>query len=62
MENQIELNWEKALAHLNNTRIAYTEIGASGILALTLVMNPLLVRYENGERTQDLYDSIMNLE
>jgi hypothetical protein len=56
------LAWEKAKDHLQETRQQYAEIGASGIPALTLILNPLLIRYEKGERTQELYDEIMESE
>lgn len=55
-------DWEKAIKHLQDVRYWYTAIGAAGIFGLTFVLNPLLVRYEKGERTQELYDSIMNTE
>jgi hypothetical protein len=56
------MDWENAKKHLDEVRIAYTEIGASGLLGLNFSINPLLVRYEKGERTQELYESIMSLE
>lgn len=56
------LAWEKAKEHLQETRQRYAEIGASGIPALTLTLNPLLIRYEKGERTRELYDEIMESE
>jgi hypothetical protein len=56
------MNWEEAKNHLNEIRLEYTEIGSSGLLALFLSIDPLLRRYEKGERTQELYDSIMALE
>jgi hypothetical protein len=54
--------WTEAKEHLDEIRMMYTGIGASGLLGLRLSINPLLIRYEKGERTQDLYDAIMSLE
>jgi len=55
-------DWEEAKKYLDKVRQAYTEIGAGGLLCLQITINPLLIRYEKGERTQDLYVSIMELE
>lgn len=54
-----ELNWDAAKKHLDEMRRMYTEIGAAGVIGLTLGLNPLLVRYERGERTRKLYNEIM---
>jgi len=62
MIEKIDLNWDSAKEHLQEIRMRYTEIGAAGIMALTLTLNPLLIRYEKGERTQDLYDEMMSSE
>ena len=59
-ENEV-LNWNKAKAYLDEVRSNYTEIGASGLIALQLTINPLLVRYEKKERSKTLYDEIMDL-
>lgn len=56
------LDWSKAENHLKDIRIGYTEIGVAGLPALQIGVNPLLVRFENGERTEDLFESIMSLE
>ena len=55
-------DWEEAKKHLDEVRQAYTETGAAGLLGLHYTINPLLIRYENEERTQDLYTSIMELK
>ena len=54
--------WDEAKKYLDKIRIMYTEIGVSGLLGLQLSINPLLVRYEKDERSDELYDSIMSLE
>lgn len=53
--------WLNAESHLKETRQNYVDIGMAGIPALTAVINPCLVRFEKGERTEDLYESIMSL-
>jgi len=55
-------NWEEAEKHLKEVRRQYTDIGIAGMPALQISINPLLVRYENGERTEELYESIIALE
>jgi hypothetical protein len=56
-----ELDWESAYAHLNEIRLQYTQIGMGGMPTLQTVINPLFVRYSNGERTVDLFNSVMDL-
>jgi len=56
------MDWVKAEKWLKEVRQMYTDIGASGLLGLQFSINPLLVRFEKGERTQKLYDEIMSLE
>lgn len=57
----IGLDWKQAEEYLKEKRRQYTERGVSGMDALQLVINPLLIRYENGERTTDLFNVIMSL-
>ena len=56
------MNWENAENHLKDIRQIYTEIGITGLPALQITINPLLIRFESGERTEELYDQIMELE
>lgn len=56
------VDWNEAVAHLQDVRQRYVEIGSAGIAALTLVLNPLLVRFDCGERTDDLYEAMMRTE
>ena len=56
------MNWQKAEDHLKDIRKRYTEIGVSGLPALYITLNPLLIRFENDERTEELHDAIMKLE
>ncbi len=55
-------DWEKAQAYLKKVRQQYTDIGAAGVPALTITINPMVVRLERGERTDALHDEIMNLK
>jgi hypothetical protein len=57
-----EMNWETAENHLKEIRKAYVEIGAAGTFAIVAVLNPLLERFEEGERTEELHQEIMDLE
>ena len=55
------LDWEKALKHLERCEKAYAEIGSSGYFALNAVIRPLRDRYNKGERSQELYNAIMEI-
>lgn len=59
------LNWDLALAHFREIRSFYQELsetfGANTSLALEHVFKPLSARYHSGERTQQLYEQMMNL-
>ena len=57
-----ENNWNEAKEHLYYIKSAYEEIGWTGTFAIALTINPLIERFEAGERTNDLYDKIMELE
>ena len=55
------MDWEEAEAYLKEAEEAYTEIGSSGALALQFVINPCRDRFNEGERTQELYDDIFGI-
>ena len=57
-----EEEWKKAISYLNNLIIEYASIGGPGQFGLHGVFVPLKKRYENGERTKELYNSIMECE
>ena len=57
-----EEEWKKAISYLNNLIIEYASIGWPGQFGLHGVFVPLKKRYENGERTKELYNSIMECE
>ena len=54
--------WVKAYAYLKDCIVAYTEIGWTGRFALDGILLPLKKRYDNGERTKELYNEIMACE
>lgn len=55
------MDWEKAENYLIECEKAYTQIGAAGLFALSFVIAPCRDRFNKGERTQDLYDEIMEI-
>ena len=57
-----EEDWEKAIKHLEFYIVEYASIGFSGQLALQATLIPLRKRYENGERTLQLYEAMMEIE
>jgi hypothetical protein len=56
------MDWEKAKSWLKEIEQMYTEVGSAGYLALNLTIRPIRDRYNKGERTQELYDEIMELQ
>lgn len=60
------MDWGRAENYLGQIETAYKElIGVEGVnpnYALVFVIRPLRLRFDNGERTQDLHDAIMELE
>lgn len=55
------MDWEVAKEHLYEMKKAYEEIGFAGAFGLSLTINPLVNRYENGERTKELHEEIMEV-
>jgi hypothetical protein len=56
-----QLDWNKAEEYLKTCESAYTEIGPAGGFALNFVVMPLRNRFNGGERTDSLYDEIMDV-
>ncbi len=56
------MDWGMAEGYLYEVKNAYESIGWTGTFGLTLTINPLVKRYESGERTIDLYNEIMEIE
>lgn len=61
-----QLDWAKAKKHLETVERNYNElIGVPGVnvsLAIDFVIQPIRARFNRGERTQELYMEIMELE
>lgn len=61
-----EQEWVRAKEHFDAIMRTYTElVGTPGVAvgpALMLTFEPLLRRYNSGERTQELYDEMMGVE
>ena len=53
------LDWENAEKHLKGCEQMYKEIGSSGQFALNIIIIPLINRFNDNERTVELYDEIM---
>lgn len=62
----VKLDWERIKANFDTSLSHYLElIGTPGVnttLALKLTFYPLLKRYLEGERTQELYDEMSGVE
>lgn len=54
--------WKEALDHLYMLIVEQASIGFAGRYRLDAVLLPLKRRYDRGERTKALYDSIMGCE
>jgi len=52
------MDWIKAEEHIRELQEIYRGIGMAGMFAL-ITIDSLITRLENGERTQFLYDGIM---
>ena len=55
-------DWKEAKETLDRWIVEYATIGPAGSFALYGVLNPLNERYVLGERTQELYDAIMDIQ
>ncbi len=55
------MNWENAEEYLKTCEQEYAAIGSIGMFAL-LGIAPLRDRFNRGERTQELYDAIMDIK
>lgn len=60
-ESKEQLDWTEAEAYLREVEQAYGEIGIAGAFALAAVINPCRVRFNAGERSQELFDEIMEI-
>lgn len=56
------MDWTKAEERIRMYQKMYEGIGPSGVLGLVVTINPLVERFEKGERTEDLYKAINAVE
>lgn len=60
------MDWDKAKEHFDTIRKDYQDLeglpGVNTSLALRIVFDPLAKRYNAGERSQELYDAMMQVE
>lgn len=60
------MEWNRAEKRVREIARQYGSLagtpGVNTMPALTLVINPLLRRFEDGERTEALYQEMMNLD
>jgi hypothetical protein len=60
------MDWDKAKAHFDYVRKEYEgqigKPGANTALALCFVFDPIADRYDDGERTKELYDKMLGVE
>lgn len=56
------MDWEHAENYLNMLIAEYAMIGFAGSFAMNLTLLPLKRRFDAGERTQKLYDEIMECQ
>jgi len=61
-EKTVDARWKEAEEKLKYIEAGYTEIGRAGMFALLMVISPLRERFNQGERTDDLWDEINTLE
>ena len=61
-----ELDFTKAKKHFDTCREQYQSLegmpGVNTSFALRLVFDPLAKRYNNGERTKELHDEMMDVK
>jgi hypothetical protein len=60
------MDWPRAKRHFDAVRKIYQDMeGTPGVdttLALRIVFDPLAIRYNNGERTEELYHDMLAVE
>lgn len=57
-----QLDWNRAIRYLDFLIEEYRSLGLNGLFGLYFTLLPLRERYKNGERSQHLYDEIMQCE
>ncbi len=60
------LDWDKAKEHFDEVRQQYVDLlgtpGVNTAFALRITFDPLLARYNDGERTEELYAAMLSVE
>ena len=60
------MEWNTAKTHFDEIRQQYMDLegtpGVNTTMALRLTFDPLSKRFNSGERTQELYDEMINVE
>jgi hypothetical protein len=59
---ETNIDFDKALKHLNRCKYVYKDMGYYGYPILTLLIYPFQERYNSGDRSPDLYDGIMMID
>lgn len=61
-----ELDWKKAKEHFDNVMDEYKSLlGTPGVntsFALMITFNPLLTRFNKGERSEELFNEMMEVK
>lgn len=53
------MDWKRAEMQLYTLIAEYADLGYTGLFGLYITLLPLKRRFDAGERTQELYDEIM---
>lgn len=65
-EEVVDMDWDKAETHFKSVLEQYKELvgrhGVNVMFAMTATFDPLLKRFNDGERTQDLYDAMLGVQ
>lgn len=61
LPSDLSADWEEAEKHLYKMEQMYEKAGRGRLVGLVLVIKPLIERYTNGERTEELYQAIWEI-
>lgn len=56
------MDWDAAEEHLKLCEEVYKAVGGGGYFTINFVIQPLKDRINQGERTEELYNEIMNIK
>ena len=57
-----EMDWEQAGKHIHKMQSKYEKKGRGFLFYLVFAVGPLAKRYDDGERTEELYKDIWSIE